>query len=52
MVRKLLGPAVIAFIVFMIAYEPTTAANTARSVGGFLGQLATGGADMLGQLFG
>jgi hypothetical protein len=47
MLRKLATPAVIAFIIFLIATKPDTAAAGGEKALGFLGKLATGAADVL-----
>lgn len=48
MLRKLAGPAFIAFIIFMIATQPATAAAAGEKTVTFLGKLATGAAEMIG----
>lgn len=49
MTNKLIKWGGIAFIVFLVATVPATAASLAEDGWGFLGQLATGAAEMLSE---
>ncbi len=48
--KKVLTWLGVAFLIFFIAYRPDSAANVAKSIGNFLGQLATGTGDFFAQL--
>lgn len=49
MMNKLIKWGGIAFVLFLVATAPATAASLAEDGGGILGQLASGFADMLGE---
>ncbi len=50
MAKRVLKWAVIAFLVFFVAYRSAGAAALVRSVGGMLGQIANGTADFFSHL--
>jgi hypothetical protein len=50
MVKKVLGWAAIAFLVFYVVRNPTGAAATARSIGAGLGSVAVSIGDFFGSL--
>jgi hypothetical protein len=49
-VKKFLALAVAAFVIFFVAYQPTTAARVVKSIGGVLGDVANGFATFLSNL--
>jgi hypothetical protein len=51
MVKKVLTWGSVAFLIFFIAYRPTSAANVAKSIGGGILDLAGGFGDFFTSLF-
>jgi hypothetical protein len=45
--KRLITPAIVGFLIFLVAYKPDTAATLGKNGVAFLGVLATGAADVL-----
>lgn len=50
MIRKVVGWAVVAFLVFFVAYRPASAASATKLIGSGLADIATGFSDFFTRL--